>query len=69
MIPKSYKSYHSLCLNNFLQVWLIGNQRYKVPPFGYINQGDGVYHLVRGGKLLGGMKYLMRSVKKAAKAA
>ena len=54
---------HGLCLNNFLQVWLIGNQIYQVPLLRNINQYDGVSHLVRGWKVLGGMKYLLRSVK------
>ena len=31
MLPQSYKISHGLCLNNLLQVLLIGNQRYKVP--------------------------------------
>ena len=31
MLPESYKFSHGLCLNNLLQVLLIGNQRYKVP--------------------------------------
>ena len=68
MLPQSYKFSHGLCLNNFLQVWLIGNQRYQVPPFIYNTRYYEVYHLVRGRKVLGGMKYLMRSVKQAAKA-
>ena len=69
MITQSYKLYHSLCLNNFLQFWLIGNQRDQVILFRYINQADGVSHFVRGSKLLGDMKHLMRSVKQAAEAA
>ena len=63
MLPQSYKLYHDLCLNNLLQVWSIGNQRYQVTPFRYINWADEVYHFVRGGKLLGDMEYLMRLVK------
>ena len=59
---------HGLCFNNFLQVLLIGNKRDKVPPFRYINQSDEVSHFFRGRKLLGDMKYLMRSVKRAAEA-
>ena len=47
---------------------LIGNQRYQVPPFRYINCDDEVSLLVRGSKVLGDMKYLMRSVKRAAEA-
>ena len=63
MLPHSYEFSHSLCLNNFLQVWLIGNQRDQVPPFRYINQDYDVSHLVIGQRVLGDMKYLMRSVK------
>ena len=37
MLPQSYEFYHGLCLNNFLKVWLIVNQRYRVSPFRYIN--------------------------------
>ena len=66
MLPQSCKISHSLCLNHFLQVWLIGNQRDQVPSFIYINQADGVSHLVILRKLLEGMKYLTRSVKRAA---
>ena len=62
MLPRSYKFSHRHFLNNFLQVLLIVNQRYKVPPFRYINWEDEVYRLVRGRKFLGNMKYLMRSV-------
>ena len=68
ILPKSYKISHSLCLNNFLQVWLIGSQSYQVPPFRYINWDDETYHLVRGRKVIGMMKYSMRSVKWAAEA-
>ena len=63
MLPQSYTFSHVLCLNTFLQVWLIGNQRYQVPPFRYINWAGGVSHLVIGRKVIGDMKYLMRSVK------
>ena len=66
MLPQSYTFSHGLCLNNFLQVLLICNQRYQVPPFRYINQYDKVSHLVIVMKVLGDMKYLMRSVKQAA---
>ena len=55
-------------MNNFLQVLLICNQRFQVPPFRYINQYDKVSHLVIVMKVLGDMKYLMRSVKQAADA-
>ena len=63
MLPQSYEFSHGLCLNHFLQVWLIGNQRYKVPLFIYINWYDEVFSLVRGRKLIRGMICLMRSVK------
>ena len=68
MLPQSYGISRGLCLNNFLQVWLIGNQRDQVPLFRYINWGDDVYNLVIGRKVLGSMKYLMRSLKRAAEA-
>ena len=42
MLPLSYKCSHCLCLNNFLQVLLIGNQRNQVTSFGYINKADEV---------------------------
>ena len=63
MLPQSYTFSHGLCLDNFLQVWLISNQRYQVPPFRYINRDDEVSPLVIGRKVLGDIKYLMRSVK------
>ena len=68
MIPQSYKGSHKLCLDNLLQVFSIGNQRDQVTLFIYINQANKVSYLVRGRKLLGDMKYLMRSVKRAAEA-
>ena len=68
MLPQSYNFFLGLCLNNFLQVLLIVNKRYQVTPFRYINRDDGLSHLVTGGKVLGYMKYLMRSVKQAAEA-
>ena len=68
MLPQSYTFSHSLCLNNFLQVLLICNQRYQVPPFRYINQSDKVSHLVIVMKVLGDMKYLMSSVKQSVDA-
>ena len=68
MLPQSYGISRGLYLNNFLQVWLIGNQRDQVPLFRYINWDDDVYNLVIGRKLLGSMKYLMRSLKRAAEA-
>ena len=68
MLPQSYTFSNGLCLNNFLQVFLIFNQRDQVTPFIYINQDDKVSHLVIVMKVLGDMKYLMRSVKRAADA-
>ena len=68
MIPQSYKFSHRLCLNKFLQVLLLDNQRDKVPPFICINWGDDVSHFGRGRKVLGYMEYLMRSVKREAEA-
>ena len=52
MLPQFYKFSHGLCLYNFLQVWLIGNQRDQVPPLRYVNQDDGVSNLVIGCKVL-----------------
>ena len=40
MLPQYYKFSHGLCLNNFLQVWLIGNQLNQVNLFRYINWDD-----------------------------
>ena len=57
---------HNLCLNNFPQVWLICNQIDQVPPLRYIDSNYEVSHLVRGGEVIGDMKYLMRSVKLVA---
>ena len=68
MLCQSYEFSHGLCLNNPLQVWLIGNQRWQVPPLRYINQDDKVSHLVIVTKVLGDKKYLMRSVKQAVEA-
>ena len=68
MLPQSYTFSHGLCLNNFHQVLLIFNQRDQVNPFIYINQGDNVSNLVIVMKVLGDMKYLMRSVKRTAEA-
>ena len=68
IITQSYTFSHGLCLNNFLQVLLIGNQRDQFTPFRYINQADEVSHSVRGRKVLGDMKYLMMSVKQAVEA-
>ena len=44
MLPQSYKFSYVLCLNHLIQVWLIGNKKYQVPPFRYINKADGVSH-------------------------
>ena len=55
-------------MNILLQVWLIINQRYQVPLFIYINRSDEVSNLVRGRKIIGDTKSLMRSVKRAAEA-
>ena len=63
MLIQSYNFSHGLCLNNLFQVWFIGNQRDHVTPFRYINPDDEVSHLVRGSKVLGDIKYLMRLVK------
>ena len=68
MLPLSYKFSHSLCLNNLPRVWLIVKHRDQFPPFRYINRSDEESHLVRGSKLLGDMKYLMRSGNRAAEA-
>ena len=65
ILPQSYKFSHGLCLNNYLQAWLIGNQIDQVIPFRYINRDYEVSHLVRGSKVLGDMKHLMKSVKRA----
>ena len=62
ILPQSYKISHVLCLDNFLQVLLIGIQRDQVTPFRFINCDDEVSHLVIGRKVIGDMKYLMRSV-------
>ena len=40
MLPQSYNFPHDLCLKNFLQVLLIGNQRDQVNSFIYFNQSD-----------------------------
>ena len=64
MLPQSYEFSHGLCLNILLQVLLISNQRDQVTLLRYINQDNEVSHLVRVRKVLGDMKYLMRSVKK-----
>ena len=63
MLPQSYTFSHGLYLYNLFQVLLVGNQRDQVLPFRYINQDDEVSHFVRGSKVIGDMRYLMRSVK------
>ena len=68
MLRQSYEFSHGLCLNNPLQVWLMNNQRYQVPPLRYINHNDEVSILVIGRKVIGDIKYLMRSLKRAVKA-
>ena len=68
MLPQSYTFSHGLCLNNSIQVWLICIQRDQVTPFRHINQDDGVSNLVKVRKVLGDMKYLMRSVKRVEEA-
>ena len=66
MLPQFYKFAHVFRLNHFPHVWVIGNQRYQEPTIRYINQTDEVYSLVRGRKVLGDIKYLMKSVKQSA---
>ena len=66
MITQSCVFSRSLCMNNFPQVLLIGNQIDHVPQFRYINRADYVSNLVRGRKFLEDMKHLMRSAKRAA---
>ena len=68
MLSHSYEFSQGLCLNHHLQVWLIGDQRYQVPLFIYINPDDDMSCLVIVSKVLGATKYLMRSVKRSAKA-
>ena len=62
MLLLYHEFFHGHFLNNSLQVFLIGNKRYQVPPLRYINQEDEVSHLVRVRKVLEGLKYLLRSV-------
>ena len=68
MLHQSHEFSHGLSLNNLLQVWLIGNQRYQVPPSRYINYDDEVSNLVRLRKVIQDIKYLMRSVKLSGEA-
>ena len=57
MILQYYELSQRVCLNNPLQIQLIGNKIYQPPPFRYINWDDELSRLVRGGKVLGDMKY------------
>ena len=57
MLPQSYTFSDGLCLNNFLQVLLICNQRDQPPPFRYIDQAYKVYNLFIAMKVLGDMEY------------
>ena len=66
MLPQSYTFSHGLCLNNFLQVLLLCNKIDQVTPLRYINWADEVSHFSRLRKVLRDMKYLTRSVKRAA---
>ena len=68
MLPQSYTFSQGIFLNNLFQVWLIVNQRYHVPLSRYINHSGGVSHFFRGIKVLGDMKCLSRSVKRAEEA-
>ena len=68
MLTQYYTFNHGLCLNNFLSVLLIGNQRDQVTLFRYNNWADEVSRFVKGRKVLGDMKDLMRLVKRAAEA-
>ena len=68
MPPQSYKFSLGHCLNNFRPVLLVGNQRDQVLPFIYINWDDVVSHLVIGRRVIGDIKYLMRSVIRAVEA-
>ena len=62
MLPQSYTFSHCLCLNTLLQSLFIGNERDQVPSLRYIIRYDEGSRFVRGRKVLGNMKYLMRSV-------
>ena len=54
MPPQYYKFSHVLCLNDFLHVLLLSNQRDQIPLLRYLNRGYEVFHLVMGRKLIGG---------------
>ena len=51
-IPQAYELSHGICLNNVVQVLLLGNQRDQVPPLRYIHRHDKVSRLVRGRKVI-----------------
>ena len=60
---QSFSLFSLLCLSNFLQVWFICNQIDQVPLFRYIIWSGEVYPLIRERKVIGDIKYLMKSVK------
>ena len=63
ILLQSNKFSHGLCLDNFLQFWLIGHQIDHVHPFIYINPAGEVSHLFKGRKVIGNIKYLTRKDK------
>ena len=65
MLPQPYKFSHGLFWIISFRFCLIFNKRYQVTPLIYNNCVDEVSRFFRGRKLLGDMKYLMRSVKQA----
>ena len=68
MLTQYYKISHCVCLNNFLQVWLISNQRDPVNLFRYINWANEVPPLVRERTVVVDINCLMRLVILAAEA-
>ena len=65
--PQTYRNIYIGNSSIYSEIVDIHLSRHElVPPFRYIIQANEVYHLVRGGKLLRDMKYLMRSVKQTA---
>ena len=66
IFPRAYKISPGLCLNNFLQVLLIGNQIDQATLLRCMNWDNEMYRLVRRRKVLGDMKYLIMSVKRSA---
>ena len=68
MLPRFYKFSRCPCLNNFLQVWFIVNQRDQVSTFRHIIWDDEIPRFIIRIKVLGDMKYLMRSFKRASEA-